>query len=152
MRSAFLAAAVIAATAVAGCGGGSGDSNKTLSYSGFGAAANKLCKSINADIDPVSNKLTGEAKADAPVYDELIPKLRSASERFAALKPPAKLKTDFDKFNALTTAQVTGAEKAQAAAKTGNTTKYRAVLQTLQGPGKQTDLEASKLGAIECTK
>jgi hypothetical protein len=149
MRIATLAATALAACAFAGCGG---SSNKTLSYSGFGKAANKVCKSATASINAVSNKLTGKVGPDAAVYDDLVPKLQAAHDKFAKLKPPKALKADFVKFNALTEAQVTVAKKAQTAAKGGDQAGYIAILKSLNTQGAATDLEASKLGAADCTK
>jgi hypothetical protein len=149
MKIAPLTAVGLTACALAGCGG---SSNKTLSYSGFGKAANKVCKQATADVNAVSNKLTGKASQDAAVYDKLIPKLKAAHDKFAALKPPKALKADFVKFNTLTGAQTTVAAKAQKLAKAGNQSGYVALLQSLNANGKATDLEASKLGAADCTK
>lgn len=141
--------AAIAALGVAGCGG---SSNKSLSYSDFGTKANDVCKSETVKIDAVSHKLTGKATTDAPVYDQLIPLLQAASDKFKALKPPDALKPDFDKFNANTGQQVTIAKEAQTAAKTGNDAAYRAVLLQLKPLGTENKLTGSKLGAADCAK
>jgi hypothetical protein len=142
--------AAMAALGVAGCGGGS--SNKALSYSDFGKKADEICKTENAKIKSVSAKLTGKASTDAPVYDELIPKLQEASDKIKGLKPPDELKTNFDNFNSITGQQIALAKEAQTAAKGGDDAAYIAVLKKGQPLGKQSDSEASKLGAAECTK
>jgi hypothetical protein len=121
-RSAILAALAAATIGVVGCGGG--DSNKALSYSGFATAANKVCSDATSSTDKIAAKLNGKATNDAPVYDDLIPALQSATDKFKKLKPPAALKVDADKFAA------------------------KAI-----GPiAKEANLEGSKLGAAECAK
>jgi hypothetical protein len=147
----LFAVAAVAALAVAGCGGGD-DSNKTLSYSDFGTQASDICTSANPDIKTTSSKLTGKASSDAAVYDELIPKLEAASAKFKALKPPAELKADFDRFNSITDQQVALGKKAQAAAKSGDQQAYVAVLKELKASplDAQSDEAASKLGAGGC--
>ena len=147
------AAAAVAALAFAGCGGGDdSSSNKTLSYSAMGTEANKVCDEFNPQIKSISDKLTGDPAKDAPVYDELIPKLEDASAKFKALNPPSELKADFDTFNSVTDQQIEGAKKAQEAAKAGDKAAYIQVLKDLQKSGldKQSDLAASKLGAASC--
>lgn len=144
-------AAIAVLALVAGCGGG-GDSNKKLSYSGFGKAADKVCKSQNSKIDPISQKLTGKAATDGPVYDELVPKLEDARDEFAALKPPAALKSDFDQVNTLIGQQVDLAKQAQTAAKGGDQAGYEQVIAQLRPLSAQTKEAESKLGAAECVK
>ena len=148
----LFAAAAVAALVVAGCGGGSDDSNKTLSYSDFSAQASKICTDANPDIKQTTSKLTGKASADAAVYDELIPKLEAASAKFKALKAPDELKADFDRFNSITDQQIALAKKAQAAAKSGNQQAYVGVLKELKASplDEQNDEAASKLGASGC--
>ena len=89
-RHAALAAAV--ATAVlAGCGG---DSNKQLSYSDFISKANKVCADGNAELAKVQ---------DAERTGEVLDKYRKKLED---LKPPDKLKPDYDEFVSITRQQV----------------------------------------------
>jgi hypothetical protein len=142
--------AALAALGVAGCGGG--DSNKALSYSDFSTQANDICKSENAKIKPVGDKLTGKATTDAPVYDALIPKLQDARDKIGALKAPDALKPSFDSFLSITDQQIAKAKEAQTAAKTGNDSAYIAVLKATQPLAKQSDAAGSKLGAADCAK
>jgi ABC-type glycerol-3-phosphate transport system substrate-binding protein len=147
----LFAAAAAAALVVAGCGGGD-DSNKTASYSDFGQQASQVCTAADPDIKATTQKLTGKASEDAAVYDELIPKLEAASQKFKALSPPDELKADFDRFNSITDQQIALAKKAQAAAKSGNQKAYNDVIKELkQSPlDSQNDEAASKLGASGC--
>jgi hypothetical protein len=142
--------AALAALGLAGCGGG--DSNKTLSYSDFGKKADEVCASEGAKIKLSSAKLTGNPKTDAPIYDELIPKLKAARDKFKALKPPDALKADFDRFNSLTDQQIAGAEAAQAAAKTGDRAAYIQAVRAIGPLNQQSNLAASKLGSAVCAK
>jgi hypothetical protein len=144
-----MAVAALAALGVAGCGGGS---NKALSYSAFGKKADEVCASENAKVKLVTAKLTGQAQQDAPVYDELIPKLKAAGDKFKALKPPEQLKPDFDRFNSITDQQIAGAEKAQAAAKAGDQAGYVQSVNDLKPLGQESNLAASKLGAAVCAQ
>jgi hypothetical protein len=148
----LFAVAAVAAIVVAGCGGGSDDSNKTLSYSDFSAQASKVCTDADTGIKQTASKLTGKASTDAAVYDELIPKLEAAAAKFKALKPPDELKADFDRFNSITDQQLALTKKAQAAAKSGNQQAYGAVIKELKASplDEQNDLAASKLGASGC--
>lgn len=148
LRNGFVAVTAVAALAVAGCGG---SSNKSSSYSAFVAKANAVCKAANKSIKPLSSKLTGDPQHDASLIEQLIPKQKAATASFKALNPPSELKSDFDKFNTLTEAQVTATIAAQKAAKTGDKAAYVASLKAIPPIGKKTDLEASKLGAAACT-
>jgi hypothetical protein len=147
-RLSALAAAV--ALVVAGCGGG--DDNKALSYSDFGKQADQICKDSNAETKPLSDKLTGDPKNDAPILDQLVPKLQSAEDKFKGLKPPTELKADDDKFNSITDQQLTIIKKAQSDAKAGDQAAYVAGIKSLKPLAQQSNLAASKLGAAECAK
>ena len=149
-RNALIAVVATAAIALAGCGDDKKDSNKQLSYSGFVSEANKVCKDQDAKIDPISNKLTGQADNDAPIYEELIPKLEDARDDFAELKPPDELKPDFDKVVSLIDAQIQGAKTAQSAAQTGDQEAYDAAIAELRPLSAQTEEAQSKLGAADC--
>jgi hypothetical protein len=150
IRKQLTVVAALAALGVAGCGGD--DSNKALSYGDFSKEANKVCQEENAKIEPVSNKIQGQASSDAAVFDELIPKLEAANDRFAELNPPEELKATFDSFNTTTEQQIEQAKKAQAAAKAGDQDGYIAVIRETQPLAEQSKLEGSKLGAAECAK
>jgi hypothetical protein len=141
--------AAVAALGVAGCGG---SSNKALSYSDFGTKASEICKSENAKIKPVSAKLTGKASTDAPVYDELIPKLQAARDKIGGLKAPDQLKPSFTTFLSLTDQQIAKAKESQTAAKTGDDAAYIAVVKSIQPLSQQSNAAASKMGAAECAK
>jgi hypothetical protein len=140
------AAAVLGAT---GCGGGS-DSNKTLSYSDFSNKANEICKTSNEK--SAGAKLTGDPKADAAVFDKLIPQVESGIADFKKLNPPDELKPDFDKFLSISDQQLANAKKAQAAAKAGDRAGYIQILKATQPLQAQGNIEGSKLGAAECAK
>jgi hypothetical protein len=141
--------AAVAALGVAGCGG---SSNKALSYSDFGKQADAICKSENAKIKPVSAKLTGKASTDAPIYDQLIPKLQDARNNIGKLKAPDALKPSFDSFLSLTDQQIAKAKESQTVAKTGNDAAYIALVKSIQPLGQQSNAAASKMGAAECAK
>jgi hypothetical protein len=142
------AAAGVAALAFAGCGGG--DSNKSLSYSEFTAEANEVCKGANDEIEALSRDLTGKAKNDAPILDEIVPKQEAAINDFKELEPPEELKPSFDQFNSISDQQVAAAKEAQAAATGGDQAAYQEAIQKLEPLSKQSDEAASKLGAEEC--
>jgi hypothetical protein len=145
----IVVAAACAAIGVAGCGG---SSNKALSYSDFSKKANEICKTENVKIKATSAKLTGVPANDAPIWTTLVPQLQAASDKIAALKPPDQLKATFDEFNSINDQQIAGAKKAEAAAKAGDQATYIAAVKAGKPLGQQSDLAASKLGAIECTK
>ena len=149
MRTALLAAVAAVSLVFAACGGGDGeDTNRALTYDGFVEAANGVCTSVNEQVDPISEKLTGKAAQDAEVYDELIPELVSAREDMEALEPPEELQAAHDDFVSLVREQETAAEDAKAAAEAGDQKEYLRVLKSLDG--SEVDLAASKLGAAEC--
>ena len=148
----LIALVATAMLALAGCGGGGDDSNKKLSYSAFGNAADKVCEKANAEVDPISNKLTGKVETDAPIYDELVPKLDDALDEFSALKPPEALKPDFDKTVDLITQQTSLAKEAQTAAKNGDQDAYDEVIAKLRPLSAQTKEAESKLGAEQCVE
>ena len=146
----LFAAAAVAAGVVAGCGGG--DSNKTLSYSDMSAQANQICNDVNPEIKSLSQKLTGKASTDAPVLDQIIPKLDDAIGRFKGLKPPDELKPDYDRFISTSEAQIALDKKALGAAKSGDQKAYEAALKEIKASDldSQNDEAASKLGAKAC--
>jgi hypothetical protein len=151
IRKLLLAAAIAAATlAVAGCGGGS--DNKALSYSDFSKKVNDVCLSANKNVKPISDKLTGKAATDAPVYDELIPKLQDARNSLNDLTPPDQLKSAYDTFKSLTDQQIQGAKDAQTKAKAGDDAAYIQQIKSLQPLGQQSNEAGSKLGAAACAK
>lgn len=89
-RHAALAAAV-AAAALAGCGG---SSNKQLSYSDFISKANKVCADGNVELAKVNDpKKAGEI-------------LEKYVDKFRDLKPPDKLKPEYDEFVSVSEQQV----------------------------------------------
>lgn len=146
----LVATAAVAAAVIAGCGGG--DSNKTLSYSEMGAQANKICNDVNPEIKALGAKITGKASTDAPILDQIIPKLDDAIGRFKALKPSDELKPDFDRFLSTSEVQIALDKKAQAAAKSGDQAAYTAAIKALKASpaSSQNDAAASKLGAKAC--
>jgi hypothetical protein len=150
IRKRLTVVAALAALGVAGCGGD--DSNKALSYDDFSKEANTVCKEENAKIEPVSQKISGQASTDGAVFDELIPKLEAAGDRFKELEPPEELKATFDEFNSITDQQIAQAKKARDAAKAGDQDAYLALIKETQPLSEQSDLAGSKLGAAECSK
>jgi hypothetical protein len=150
IRKQLMVVAALAALGVAGCGGG--DSNKTLSYSDFGKKADEICSSETPKIKATGAKLSGDAKKDAPVYDELLPELKAANDKFKALKPPDELKPDFEKATSIQDQQYALTQEAQKAAKSGDQAAYQAVLKQFKPLSEQSNLAASKLGAATCAK
>jgi hypothetical protein len=140
-------ATALTACCLTACGG---SDNKTLTYSGFATKANAFCNSVNKDVQDLSGKLTGTAKTDAAVYDDLIPVLEKATNGFKKLKPPPALQPDFDKFNTINERQLANAKKAQEAAKAGDQQSYIAAVQAVGADTAENNAEASKLGAADC--
>ena len=91
IRSHAAIAAAAATAVLAGCGG---DSNKELSYSAFISKADKVCADGNAELAKIQ---------DAGKAGEVLDKYR---KKFEDLKPPAKLKPDYDEFVSITQQQV----------------------------------------------
>ena len=146
----LFAVAAVAALVVAGCGGD--DDNQSAGYSDFSQQVNQVCQDVNPDVEATAGKLTGKAKADAAVYDELVPKLEDATNKVKALDAPDELKADFDRFNSINEQQVELTKKAQAAAKSGDQKAYITSLKAIQKSplDAQSDEAASKLGAADC--
>jgi hypothetical protein len=142
------ALAAVAMLVIAGCGGG--DSNKTLSYSDFSKQANDICK--EADANTSGQKLTGQAKTDAPVFKELLDKQQASIDKFKDLKPPKELQSDFDKFNSISDQQVAAAKEASDLASKGDQAAYVAKIKEIQQSPlqEQSKIEGSKLGAAAC--
>lgn len=149
MRITLATAASVAALAFAGCGGDD-ESNQALSYSEFGAAADEVCLQVSEDIDPIQERLTGDPKKDAPVFDELIPELEAGSDRLAELDPPEELQATFDDYVENVEQQEAGAVDAQQAAEAGDREEYVRILETVQQLSSESDVLASKLGAAGC--
>lgn len=147
MKISSLLVALFASAALVGCGG---DDNEALTYDGFAAAANELCVEVETEIDAIAGDLTGEAEADAPVFDELVPALEDATNRLSELEPPEELQDAYDDFLATAETQLEGARDAQTAAEAGDTDEYRRILEDLGPLDKESDLAASKLGAEDC--
>ena len=147
MRTRTFLLALVAAAAVAGCGG---DDNEALTYDGFIEAANGVCATAESTVDEASEGLSGNPNKDAAIYDELIPALEDATNAFGDLDPPEELQEPYDDFVAATDAQLEGARDAQAAAEAGDTAEYQRILEDLQPYGDQADEAGSKLGAADC--
>ena len=154
-RFRFTATAAVAAAALAGCGGGDGGdsgNNQTLSYGELGTQANEICTKANAEIEPLSEKLSGEPKNDAPILEDIIATQEPAVDEFKQLKPPEQLQDAFDEFVSISDQQVSIAREAQAAAETGDADAYQEELKKLEPLDKQSDAAARSLGAEECAK
>jgi hypothetical protein len=149
MRNGLKVVAAIAALGVAGCGG---DSNKALSYSDFSKKANDICLSSGAELKAIGSKISGKASADAPLLDQVVPKLEAGRQAFGKLKPPDALKANFDNFLSLTDEQIATTKEAQVLAKKGDDAAYIATLKKLPPIGQKSNLEGSKLGAADCAK
>jgi hypothetical protein len=149
IRHGIKVVAVVVALGVAGCGG---DSNKTLSYSDFGKKADAICTDVNTKTDPIGAKLNGKVQNDAPLYPALISAVEQGRKDFGELKPPDELKANFDNFLSITDQQIANAKKAEAAAKAGDQAGYIATIKATQPLQKQSNIEASKLGAAVCAK
>lgn len=147
-RLRLFAVAAVAGAVFAGCGGG--DDNQGLSYSEFGDKADEICAKSNAEIKPLSEQLTGKAKNDGPVIEEIVAKQEPAVDEFRELDPPEELQANFDRFVELSDEQVAAASAASEAANSGDQAAYEAALKELQPLDGQSDIEASKLGAAEC--
>ena len=143
-------AAVVAALALAGCGGGDDESNQALSYDAFGAAAGEVCQDVSGTIDPLQSQFTGDVKKDAAIFDDLIPALQSGTDDLAALEPPEELQSTFDDYLAKIEEQEAGAIDAQKAAEAGDQEEYIRILETVDQISTESDLDASKLGATGC--
>lgn len=158
MKTFITAVAVAAALATAGCGGddkkksdsGSSDSNRALSYDEFGQKANAICTATNAKVKPLSEKFTGSAANDAPLFDTVLPAIKDGVAQFKKLKPPSELQAPFDEFISISDQQIAASATAQTSAQTGDDAVYQEALEELQGLDEQSDLAASKLGAAEC--
>jgi hypothetical protein len=148
------AAALLAALALAGCGGGDDESSNTeLSYSEFSKQANAICKEERAKTDATAAKLTGDAANDKAVWPQLLDELRSGFDRFERLNPPEELQADFDRFNAAHQESLTLAEEAAAIADQGSEEEeYAHALKRLQDAPDNAGPAGSKLGAAECAK
>ena len=145
-------AVAVASVGLAACGGGDDEGNTQLSYADFGREANKVCRDATNKIKPISEQLTGEAQNDAPLIGQILDVQEPAVEEFKKLKPPDELQTDYDTFVAVSDQQVTAAKEAEAAAKSGDTAKYRAELEDLEPLDKESDVAASRLGAGGCAE
>lgn len=147
MKTRRLLLATLASAALVGCGG---DDNEALTYDGFVAAANELCVEVDQEVDEIAADLSGDAKADAPIFDDLVPALEDATQRLEDLQPPDELEAAHDEFTAIANQQLDGARDAQGAAEAGDDAEYQRILEDLQPLGDESDEAASKLGAEDC--
>ena len=148
----LLAGTLLAALALAGCGGDDSSSNNDLSYSDFSKQADAICKEERAKTEPEVAKLTGESQQDKAVWAKLIPQLQSGYDRFEELEPPEELQVPFDRFNAAHQETLALAEELQAAADQGDEESYAHAYKELQETPDTAARAGSKLGAPSCAE
>ena len=144
-------AAVMAAAALAGCGGGDEGSNQALSYSAYGEEASQVCEDLETKTDPVGSTLTGKAAEDAETLSELAPLVEGSVDDFEALDPPAELEATHEQYLGLLTQFRDGFADAQEAAEAGDTAEYQRVLEDINALGDEAKATGSRLGAEGCT-
>jgi hypothetical protein len=146
-----MAGTALAALALAGCGGGDGDSNKEAGYGDFTADVNQICADVEPKGEALLKELTGKPDTDAPVWGEILTLLEGSTADFEALDPPEELQADFDTFNSTNQETVTLVEEAKAAAESGDAAEYKKAVKNIEkGPDAENDAAASRLGADEC--
>lgn len=138
-------AALLAAAAIAGCGG---DSNEALSYDALGDEVGRICVDTTSAIEDATGTPPGDSeelvdnltKADAVIGDAL--------GDTKALDPPEELQAAFDEYVAAFEVQRAGFADALEAAKADDAAAYKRAIQAFA----QTDSQeaASKLGADAC--
>jgi predicted O-linked N-acetylglucosamine transferase (SPINDLY family) len=137
----------------AGCGGGDGGSNKTLSYSDFSKKANAICQKAEDDNKALGQSTTQEA---TPENGQLIGKLVNIVEKqrddLEALKAPDRLEAAQDEFVSITNQQVDIAKEAQTAANEQDQKGYENAVKRLQALSGSANAAGSKLGAEACSR
>jgi hypothetical protein len=120
MRPRFIVvvAGLVAALAVAGCGGGSSSTTEeALSKSEFLAQGNQICAKGNQEIQAAAKKVFTSSQAPSQatqekfVTDTVIPGVQQQIDGVEALTPPAG---DEDQVNAITDAAQSALDKAKA--------------------------------------
>ena len=152
----FLTASL--ALGAAGCGGDDKKTDTTRGYSatrGYDdtiAAVNDICKRARTESKPISAKLNGQAKHDAPLLDDLVKTNQKYVDELDAIKPDPKLADVFGRFKASTDEVQTKAKQVADGARKSSDDSYRASVEALDGYDKANDKIARELGATECAK
>jgi len=143
-----LLGALLAATIVAGCGGG--DDDKRLSKAEFAKQGNEICTRYQKQSDEIADPAS---LADVPAFvSKAIPLFEKQIEEMTALRPPEELQEDFDAFLA------TGEEAKQAlldieeAAKANDEAQVTKISEAAAGREKSSDALATRIGLTDCAK
>jgi hypothetical protein len=149
MRRVALLLAVAGVTALlAGCG----SSNKSLSYSGFSNAADKICQTVTSQTKAAGQLTATPNAANAKIISKVVSAADSGIGKLKALKGPSALETARDAFVATVQQETNSANAMISAAKAGNESGYVSAAQQLNGIDQQSNLDGSKLGAPDCAK
>ena len=96
-------------------------------------------------------KLTLEAKKDAPLLPSLVTKVEDANKQFSALEPPEELKSAADDFAANNEESLALTKEAETAAADGDQQAYADKVTEIQKLDKEGDkISVVELGATDC--
>lgn len=144
-----LAAAVVALSAVAGCGGDDADSGPR-GYADTIAAVDDICGRAKAASEEASAGADGTAAHDAPIVRKVIEAASEYVDELDDIEPDPKLEAAFDAYVAHIKENQARAGDALEAAESGDDDAYRAVLREMRTRSKETDHLARVLGATGC--
>jgi DNA-binding ferritin-like protein len=154
--------ALVVALLVAGCGGddSSSDSGTTATtsasdargYAETGQALDDICKRAKAEVDPIAEKATGNARKDA----ELLAQVVEANEKYVAevkeIEPDPKLADAFNRYVAELDELTIKQREVLDVAEQGDDTAYQTSAEALSGADAEANRIARELGASECAK
>lgn len=154
--SRMLVAGGVALT-VAACGGGNDKASTSTSAGARGydetiAAVNGICTRARAATKPITQKITGDPKRDAPVLKDLVAENQKYVDELDAIQPDPKLADVFGRFRDSVAEVQAEARRIADSADTLDPDGYRQSIEALDQVDNQNDKIARELGANECAK
>lgn len=145
------AALLTSAIAVVACGGG--DSNKKLSYSGFGKAADKICQDAEDKNKELGETTTAEATPEnGKLLGQIVDIVQEQRDDLDGLNAPDQLTGPRDEFVSIMDRQIEIAKKTEDAANVKDQEGFEAAAGELRALSPEANAAGSKLGAPACAK
>jgi hypothetical protein len=128
----------------AGCGGG----DARLSTEEFQSQANAICAKYQKQLKALGSPSSLDEIPD--LVEQALAILNKEVDEIAALHPPEKLQSDFDKMIAASNKTKAAADDLSAAAKSGDQAAVQQALEDGNAASKEADQLATGLGLSEC--
>jgi hypothetical protein len=144
--SAALLVGVFVLLFASACGGGGGDTR--LSREEFESQANAICAKYQKQLKALGSPSSLDEIPD--LVEQALAILNKEVDEIAALNPPEKLQSDFDKMIAASNKTKAAADDLSAAAKSGDQAAVQQALEDGNAASKEADQLATGLGLSEC--